>query len=76
MAAVVLWGRVEQVGSSDFLAIATAYSPAEPDSTLVRHTIWVSRLAAEAALKDSLTSLGETVREAGHTIEDVETDGV
>ena len=72
-----IWGRVEHVGPSQFLAIATAIrADASSDGLDVLHEIASSRETAEVLLKEAMVTLGKRVRLLGHRVIDVDADGI
>lgn len=73
----LLWGRIEQTATAEFIAIATAVrADASSEGLEVIPYRAFSRHVAEELLKGALLELGERVRAKGHIIIDVETDGV
>jgi hypothetical protein len=77
MANFLIWGRVEQMATGEYVAIATALRAdgSSEELEVVPH-VNCSRSDAEGHLRLALVALGERVRARGHTIVDVETDGV
>jgi hypothetical protein len=79
MAGYVIWGRVQQVAVRQYVAIATAVSA---DTDQVANGVEAipqvtnSREDAERSLRNAVLALGQRVRAKGHSVIDVETDGV
>lgn len=72
-----IWGRIEPVVGEGFLAIAsTVREDLDPSGTHVLSQMHPTREAAELALRDFMTKLGEDIRREGGRIVDVETDGI
>jgi hypothetical protein len=72
-----LWGRIESIGPSDFVAIATAV-PEDGDPVEV-HTLaetHASQEAATKALETLMVKVSGIVRKSGGTITRVDTGGL
>lgn len=76
MADFRIWGRIEHVGPAEFTVIATAV-PENGDPADVRTLTEVHTAleAAQGALKELVTKVGNSVRRDGGRITNVETDG-
>lgn len=77
MADFRIWGRIEEIVGGGFLAIAsTVREDLEPSGSRVLSQMFATREAAELALREFMTKLGEDIRKKGGRIVDVETDGI
>lgn len=72
-----IWGRIEPIVGGGFLAIAsTVREDLEPSGSHVLSQMCATQEAAELALREFMTKLGDDIRSEGGRIVDVETDGI
>ena len=69
-----LWGRIEQIGPTEFVVIVTAVNSEQPGDAKPVQRVARSRQAAEDLRRSLLIDAGDMLRLRGDRVVDVEVD--